>query len=515
MRRFAGHLKPTIRRWGICVVRQASRSSSSTALGSFGIGPRILFFGGDQVSAIALEAIHSNLELFSRRHCCDYSLTVVCPTVLVKHSGGDEFANPASNGHSSRVSSLPSQQVLQPHSSSELKMALQRHKHHFPVARYCAEHSIPCIPVDHVSSIMKSSLLQQSTPRGCADAKRYFDVSVVVSFRYFLPGKLLDELPPTINLHPSLLPRYRGASPIYSTMLRGETSGGYSIIKILKNELMDCGDVLLQEAMPIPVDSDIRTYFPNVAAAGSSGLCRILFGEDLRQESAASSARTFASRDEWFSHFEASWRNAQVQPNKPVELKSDPFHAPLLDRHRAALCFHTRQHMEVHNTWRAFVGGKHHRIHPTAILDKGATPCAQQQLIREMKKVRVGTESSGDDTNPCSAAHQIARDRLRVTFVVAEAVHPVLVPNSVYTELQEVETRYQAAKGSSILPGSAVFPLCATDVCAVRCKDGWFFWTSGVLQNSTQQPAIRLRQGLAMKCGVVYEGLFCKHPNEA
>lgn len=41
-----------------------------------------------------------------------------------------------------------------------------------------------------------------------------FDVAVVVSFGYFIPPRIIDHFRAAINVHPSLLPRYRGASPI-------------------------------------------------------------------------------------------------------------------------------------------------------------------------------------------------------------------------------------------------------------------------------------------------------------
>lgn len=522
-----------------CLVQQRRASTTDSTFAyhtvgtspPFGLGPRIIFFGGDHVSVVALEAIHKNLQLFAHMHSCSYALHVVCPTLSLKGvAAADGFHCPSSQTQqhsSSPIASSSSSPLVPPSSLNDLKAALQRHKHHFPVARYCAEHSIPCSPVDHVSSISKSSLLKYSSPNGCAGAKASFDASVVVSFRYFLPGKLLDELPPTINLHPSLLPRYRGASPIYTTMLRGEQTGGYSIIKILKNETMDCGDILRQETMPIPLESDIRTYFPNVTGAGASGLCKVLFGTDLRQRqgnhaidgaTTLTSNRLFTTREAWLASFKSVWDAATVQVDKPTELKKDPFHAPLLDRHRATLCFHTQVNVDVHNTWRAFAGGKHHRIHPTAILDKAATPCAQQQLDREEKKLRRNTDEAAlASQNEATAAlpSTTARDRLRVTFVVVEAAHFSLVSSAVNCELLEIERRYFATKNKPIPAGSAYFPSGDSDICAVKCREGWFFWRAGILQNSTQQPALRLRQGLAMKCGVVYEGLFCKHPHEA
>ena len=78
-----------------------------------------------------------------------------------------------------------------------------------------------------------------SLPRG-------FDVGVVVSFGYFLPLRLIQSFPMgMINLHPSLLPEYRGASPIQHALLHNDAITGVSVID-LHPTTMDAGDILLQ-----------------------------------------------------------------------------------------------------------------------------------------------------------------------------------------------------------------------------------------------------------------------------
>ncbi|TPP43748.1 Formyl transferase family protein [Leishmania donovani] len=107
-----------------------------------------------------------------------------------------------------------------------------------------------------------------------------YDLTVVVSFRYFLPKRLLHVLPPVINMHPSLLPRYRGASPIFTALRRNETLGGVSITQMKPEQTaMDSGNVLWQCEVPIPLDMDIRLYFPLVTQIGAAGLCDLIFGE--------------------------------------------------------------------------------------------------------------------------------------------------------------------------------------------------------------------------------------------
>ena len=75
------------------------------------------------------------------------------------------------------------------------------------------------------------------------------DVQVVVAFR-MLP-EIVWNMPPmgTINLHGSLLPRYRGAAPINWAIINGEKETGVTTFK-LKHEI-DTGDVMLQEVIPI------------------------------------------------------------------------------------------------------------------------------------------------------------------------------------------------------------------------------------------------------------------------
>ncbi|GET91568.1 methionyl-tRNA formyltransferase, putative [Leishmania tarentolae] len=107
-----------------------------------------------------------------------------------------------------------------------------------------------------------------------------YDLTVVVSFRYFLPKRLLRVLPPVINMHPSLLPRYRGASPIFTALRHNDTLGGVSITQMKPEQTaMDSGNVLWQCEVPIPLDMDIRLYFPLVTQIGAAGLCDLIFGE--------------------------------------------------------------------------------------------------------------------------------------------------------------------------------------------------------------------------------------------
>lgn len=82
-------------------------------------------------------------------------------------------------------------------------------------------------------------------------------VGVVVAYGELIPKRLLD-LPPRgfLNVHPSLLPRYRGASPIQAVLLNGDPVTGVSII-VLTPEL-DAGPIVRQVAIPVePTDTSV------------------------------------------------------------------------------------------------------------------------------------------------------------------------------------------------------------------------------------------------------------------
>lgn len=76
------------------------------------------------------------------------------------------------------------------------------------------------------------------------------DLSIVVAYGKILPKEVL-ELPKygSVNIHASLLPRYRGAAPIQWCILNGETETGVTAMQM--NEGLDTGDMLLQKRLPI------------------------------------------------------------------------------------------------------------------------------------------------------------------------------------------------------------------------------------------------------------------------
>ncbi len=115
-------------------------------------------------------------------------------------------------------------------------------------------------PVKVIAEEEGLPVLQPEKPRG-DDFERALrslapDLSVVVAYGHLLPTSVID-LPPlgTLNIHASLLPRWRGAAPIQAALLAGDAETGISIMRMVKR--MDAGNVLLQ--VPTPILDD-ETY---------------------------------------------------------------------------------------------------------------------------------------------------------------------------------------------------------------------------------------------------------------
>ena len=102
------------------------------------------------------------------------------------------------------------------------------------------------------------------------------DLFVVVAFR-ILPDAVL-AIPPrgAINLHPSLLPAYRGAAPIRHALLNGDEQTGITIIALTRD--IDAGDMLLQRSAPIRPADDHGSLSARLALEGATLLLETIDG---------------------------------------------------------------------------------------------------------------------------------------------------------------------------------------------------------------------------------------------
>ena len=130
-----------------------------------------------------------------------------------------------------------------------------------PIKVLAQKHNLPIYQPEAVRDKLFLKEVQQLKP----------DLLVVVAFGQFLPKALL-EIPPLggINVHPSLLPKYRGAAPINWAIINGETITGISIIKVSLQ--MDSGDILFQKAISIEPDETAGELHDKLATLGAEAL---------------------------------------------------------------------------------------------------------------------------------------------------------------------------------------------------------------------------------------------------
>lgn len=101
------------------------------------------------------------------------------------------------------------------------------------------------------------------------------DLIVVIAFGQILPKALLD-IPKhgCINVHASLLPRYRGAAPLNWCIINGETETG--VTTMMMDVGLDTGDMLLKSATPIDPDEDTQSLHDRMSLLGAELLARTL-----------------------------------------------------------------------------------------------------------------------------------------------------------------------------------------------------------------------------------------------
>ena len=134
-----------------------------------------------------------------------------------------------------------------------------------PVKKIATEWNIPvCQP-----SSLKEESAQQILQAHQAD------IMIVAAYGLILPPPVLQMFPHgCINIHASLLPRWRGAAPIHRAILAGDTETGITIIQMDKG--LDTGDMLLKITYPISVGMNADQLHDQLAALGSDAILETL-----------------------------------------------------------------------------------------------------------------------------------------------------------------------------------------------------------------------------------------------
>jgi methionyl-tRNA formyltransferase len=176
------------------------------------------------------------------------------------------------------------------------------------------------------------------------------DAIIVVAYGRIIPPWML-ALPRLgcINLHASLLPKYRGAAPIQWAVARGETITGNTTM--LLEEGLDTGPILLQQAFAIVPEMTAVSLFEELALAGAPLVVQTLAGLD----------------------------DGSIQP-QPQNHENATL-APILTREDGRMDFGTHTAVELKNRWRGFqpwpgaftaLGGKKLIVHRMEVRDQGS-----------------------------------------------------------------------------------------------------------------------------------------------
>jgi len=101
------------------------------------------------------------------------------------------------------------------------------------------------------------------------------DILVVAAYGLILPQPLLELAPRgAINIHASLLPRWRGAAPIQRALLAGDSETGITIMQM--DAGLDTGPIISQHRLPIASDDDAGTLHDKLAAVGAEAIVSAL-----------------------------------------------------------------------------------------------------------------------------------------------------------------------------------------------------------------------------------------------
>ena len=136
-----------------------------------------------------------------------------------------------------------------------------------PVKKLAADYHLPVVQPVRLPDEEVMALLTATRP----------EVIVVVAYGLKIPPAILNYPPHgCVNVHASLLPKYRGASPIQAVLLNGETVTGITTMRM--DEGWDTGDLLLSRQVPIDPADNFGSLHDRLAALGGEVLLETLAG---------------------------------------------------------------------------------------------------------------------------------------------------------------------------------------------------------------------------------------------
>lgn len=133
-----------------------------------------------------------------------------------------------------------------------------------PVSKFCRENNIECLRVSKFTDSVEGQLSMVNA-----------SLAVLANFSLIIPERILKIFPKgIINIHPSLLPKYRGPAPGQTAILNGDKKTGVTIIKL--DEQVDHGPILAQLEEPILDRDTAQTLYERLFKIGSHLLSKSL-----------------------------------------------------------------------------------------------------------------------------------------------------------------------------------------------------------------------------------------------
>lgn len=134
-----------------------------------------------------------------------------------------------------------------------------------PVKEFALAHDIPVFQPETVKDGSALAIIEQLQP----------ELIAVAAYGRILPVEILDyPAYGCINVHSSLLPKYRGSAPIHWAILNGEAESGVTIMHMAK--AMDAGDIIDQAATPIDPNETVETLHDRLAQMGATLLVDVV-----------------------------------------------------------------------------------------------------------------------------------------------------------------------------------------------------------------------------------------------
>ena len=154
-----------------------------------------------------------------------------------------------------------------------------------PVKEYALEKNIPIYQPGNLRDVEIISLVEKMNP----------DLIVVVAYGKIIPNEII-KIPKygIINVHSSLLPKYRGAAPINAALINGEIETGVSIMYIV--EKLDAGDIILKKTINIEEEDNFLTLHDKLKDLGATALIdavKLIGNNQVKREIQSESQVTF------------------------------------------------------------------------------------------------------------------------------------------------------------------------------------------------------------------------------